>query len=290
MDFKKINYNLEEKGYCIITNVLNKEEIEFSREKFFEWYNSTPNLPEQHLKLNPHNIMKYHEAAHQEFAWYIKTNPKVIDIFKKIYNTEDLVVSFDGCCYYPKNTKLSTNCWTHTDISPKLSKDMNCIQGFISLTDNKENSLLVYEGSNKLHTQYFKDRNMEKESNNWQIIDKDYLRTIENNRIVLNIPAGSLVLWDSKTFHQNIMQNKNEERLVQYICYLPKNHKKNTKSMKEKRLKYFNERRLTSHWPYPIKVVSKQAHTWGNKNLEIDYSLLKKPNLKNYEKKIIELL
>ena len=290
MDFEKINLNLQEKGYCIITNVLNKDEIEFAREKYFEWYESTPDLAEQHLKLNPHNIMKYHEAAHQEFAWYIKTNPKVINIFKKIYNTEDLVVSFDGCCYYPKNTKLSTNCWTHTDISPKLSKDMNCIQGFISLTDNKENSLLVYEGSNKLHTQYFKDRNMEKESNNWQMIDKDYLRTIENNRIVLNVPAGSMVLWDSRTFHQNIMQNKDEERLVQYVCYLPKNHKKNTKTMKEKRYKYFTERRLTSHWPYPIKVVSKQAHTWGNKSLEIDYSVLPKPDLSNYEEKIMELL
>ena len=290
MDIEKISSTIEEKGYCIITNVLDKDEIEFAKKKFFEWYKSTPNLEEQHLKLNPHNIMKYHEAAHQEFAWFIKTNPKVIDIFKKIYNTDELVTSFDGCCYYPKNTKLSTNCWTHTDISPKLSKEMNCIQGFISLTDNKDNSLVVYEGSNKLHSSYFKDKNMEKESNNWQKIDKNYLRSIEDNRLVLNVPAGSLVLWDSKTFHQNIMQNKSEERLVQYVCYLSKNHKKNTKTMKEKRLKYFKERRLTSHWPYPIRVVSKQANTWGNKTLEIDYSVLSKPDLSNYEEKIMELL
>lgn len=290
MNIEKIISNIEEKGFCIITNILDNDEIKFAQEKFFQWYNSTPNLAEQHLKVNPHNIMKYHEAAHQEFAWFIRTNPKVIDVFKKIYNTDELVTSFDGCCYYPKNTKLSTNCWTHTDISPKLSKDMNCIQGFISLTDNKDNSLIIYEGSNKLHSTYFKEKNMEKESNNWQKIDKNYLRKLDHTRLVLNVPAGSLVLWDSRTFHQNIMQNKNEERLVQYVCYLPKNHKKNTKSMKEKRLLYFNQRRLTSHYPYPIRVVSKQPNTYGDKSLNIDYSLLKKPDLTKYENKILELI
>ena len=86
------------------------------------------------------------------------------------------------------------------------------------------------------------------------------------------------------------MQNKSEERLVQYVCYLSKNHKKNTKTMKEKRLKYFKERRLTSHWPYPIRVVSKQANTWGNKSLNIDYSLLEKPDLSNYENEILKIL
>ena len=44
--------------------------------------------------------------------------------------------------------------------------------------------------------------------------------------------------------------------------------------MKKKRLKYFNERRLTSHWPYPIKVCSKQGNTYGNTKLYIDYSKL----------------
>ena len=282
--------NINNKGYCIIYDVLDKEEIQYAKNKFYEWYNNSPNLSEQHIKLNPHNIMKYHEASHQEFAWYIKTNPKVIEIFKKLYNTNDLVVSFDGCCYYPKNTKLSKNCWTHTDISPKLSKEMKCIQGFISLTNNKDNSLVVYKGSNNLHNKYFKDKNMEKESTNWLKIDKDYLKNIDNNKLILNVPAGSLVLWDSKTFHQNITQNKNEERLVQYVCYLPKNHKKNTKIISAKRLKYFNERRLTSHWPYPIKVVSKQPNTWGDRSLNIDYSLLKKPDLTKYENKILELI
>ena len=52
-------------------------------------------------------------------------------------------------------------------------------------------------------------------------------------RRVLHVPAGSLVIWDSRTFHQNQYGAPNsEERLVQYVCFLPKNHPKNTKNMK----------------------------------------------------------
>jgi ectoine hydroxylase-related dioxygenase (phytanoyl-CoA dioxygenase family) len=290
MKLEEIMENLDTKGYCIIPNILDKEEIEFCKQKFFEWYNNVKNIEEQHLKLDPHYIFKFHEVAHQEFAWFIKTNAKVIDIFKKIYKTQELVTSFDGCCYYPKNSKLSTGCWTHTDISPKLAKEMNCIQGFVSLTDNKNNSLLVYEGSNNEHNKYFKDKNMENEKNNWQKIDIDFLKTIDEKKKILNVSSGSVVLWDSRTFHQNIIQNMNEERLVQYVCYLPKNNKNNTESMKMKRLKYFNDRRVTSHWCYPIKVNGKQGNTWGNNNLKIDYSKLPKINLNKYEDKIMKLL
>ena len=60
--------------------------------------------------------------------------------------------------------------------------------------------------------------------------------------------------------------------------------------LKEKRLLYFNQRRLTSHYPYPIRVVSKQPNTWGDKTLNIDYSLLPEPDLSNYESEIIKLL
>ena len=89
---------------------------------------------------------------------------------------------------------------------------------------------------------------------------------------MLNVPAGSLVLWDSRTFHQNQFGfPSEEERIVQYVCYLPKNHVKNTISNQSKRLKYFNERRTTTHWPCPVKVNSKQARTFGNQNFVIDY-------------------
>lgn len=283
---------LEEDGYCIIPNVLEKEEIENAKNLFHKWYDSIENFDTIHSKLNSHNIFRFHEVGHQEFAWYLRTQPKVIQQFSDLYetNTDNLVTSFDGCCYYKPHTKLSNGLWTHTDISPKLSKEMKCYQGFISLTDNVNNSLQVYEGTNNLHELYFRLKEQENDSKNWQKIDKDYLDKISDKKKILTIPAGSLVLWDSKTFHQNIITNKNEERLVQYICMMPKNNKLNSTSQQQKRLKYFETRRTTSHWCYPIKVNSLQGSTYGNKDLLIDYDSLNKPNLDEYIDQIIKLI
>ena len=112
------------------------------------------------------------------------------------------------------------------------------------------------------------------------MIDVKYLEEIQEYKRVLEIPAGALVLWDSRTFHQNRFGKPNsEERLVQYVCYLPRNHKKNTKSNQKKREKYFEERRTTSHWPCSVKVNSKQPITYGNKDRLIDYDLLIAPKL-----------
>ena len=291
MDNKYLK-DLEENGYCVIKNILNPNEIFQAKEMFYDWYNSVPNIDFTHSKLNPHNIFKFHEVGHQEFAWYLRTKPQIIKTFADLYNTDinNLVTSFDGCCYYKPNTKLSDGLWTHTDISPKLSKEMKCYQGFVSLTDNKDNSFQIYEGTNNNHEEYFRTRGMENDNKNWQKIDKDYLESIDSKKKVLEVPAGSLVLWDSRTFHQNIIKNKDEERLIQYICMMPKDNKKNTRSMKEKRLKYFETRRTTSHWCYPIKVNSLQGRTYGNNELLINYDLLRKPNLDLYMDTIRRLI
>ena len=81
-----------------------------------------------------------------------------------------------------------------------------------------------------------------------------------------------------------------EERIVQYVCYLPRDHEKNTPAMQRKRQKYFEERRTTSHWPAPIHVNGKQPRNYGNKNLAIDYSTLIAPDLSELEDEIKKLL
>ena len=60
--------------------------------------------------------------------------------------------------------------------------------------------------------------------------------------------------------------------------------------MRKKRLEYYNTRRTTSHWAYPIRVNSLQPQHYGNKELEIDYSKLSKPDLSDLEKEILKLI
>ena len=292
MNTKMIKEQLDTNGYCIIENILNPNEIFKAKELFYDWYNSVNNLDYLHNKINPHNILKFHQVGHQEFAWYLRTRPQIIQTFADLWNTNtnDLVCSFDGCCYIKENNaKVNTKCWTHTDQAPK-HKSLTCIQGFVSLTNNKNNSLLVYEGSHKLHQSYFEEINNSNDSKNWQLINHDYLNKIIQKKKIITVPAGSLVLWDSRTFHQNIVSDNNEERIVQYISMLPKHNKLNSLTMQKKRLKYFNELRTTSHWAYPIRVNSLQPQTYGNSDLLIDYNILQKPNLIPYMNTIETLL
>lgn len=279
--------DLKEKGYAVIENVLDEIEIEKAIGYFRDWVKH-PDIKSKHSKISPHGIFKHFEVGHQKHAWFIRTREKVIDKFQKLWNTKELNVSFDGTCYIKKEEKKKDSIWTHTDQAP-ISIGLQCYQGFVSLTDNEDRTLVVYEGSHLLHENYMKEKNL-KHKKNWEKIDKDYLNTISNRKKVVSVKAGSLVLWDSRTFHQNQYGIKKEERIVQYVSYLPKTHIKNTKTMQKKRLKYFNERRTTSHWASPLIVNGKQPRTYGNNNLLIDYSKLNIVDLKEFEEEIKKLL
>jgi hypothetical protein len=276
-----IQAELATKGYCVVPNVLSEDEIIEAKQLFYNWQKTIPDHDKVHNAIDPHGIYKYHQAGHQEHAWYIRTRPQVINIYKKLWNCDVLVVSFDGCCYLSKDLNKKDAIWTHTDQAPN-SKGLKCYQGFVALTSNKERTLVVYEGSHNYHEKYFKEKKIES-SKNWQLIDHDTLRQMSAQKKALDVPTGALVLWDSRTFHQNQYGVPgSEERIVQYVCYLPKENNKNTKSQQAKRLKYFEEFRTTSHWPYPIKVNALQPQTYGDRTREIDYTQLRKPDLERF--------
>lgn len=291
---EKHKIELAEKGYTIFKNVLTNREISQYKSEFYAWLNKIPNLKKHHSIIDFNGIFKYYQVGNQRFAWLVRTNPKILYIFKELWNTDDLVTSFDGCCYYSSEHKETQHYWTHTDQSSR-KKGLYCYQSFISLTKNSERTLQVYEGSNLLHENYFKTMNIDS-PNDWNIIDEDYIKTILNKQINLNVNAGDLVIWDSRTFHQNLCGNEytNEERLVQYLCYLPKNNQENTEEEKNYRKKYFEKLRTTSHWPYPLNVVPNQPIFYNHYNPEnpivIDYNLLPLPNLNDLKSKIYELL
>lgn len=122
----------------------------------------------------------------------------------------------------------------------------------------------------------------------WVRIEEDYLRSIAHLRTVVPVKAGSLVVWDSRTFHQNQYGSRPEERIVQYVSYLPKSRR--SMAMKKKRIHYFRTRRTTSHWAYPVKVNGKQPRTYGDDSLKIDYKALRAPELGDMMPEIEKLI
>jgi hypothetical protein len=289
MDYANIKSDLERNGYVIIPNILTPEEIIEAKRLHSQWRDSIPNHNVLHNSISPHGIYKFLEAGHQRHAWVLRTNTKIQGVFKYLWDCDKLISSFDGSCYIDESVTKKDNLWTHTDQAPN-SEGLECYQGLVSLTNNKKTTLVVYEQSHKLHDIYFKTKGI-KSSSNWQLIDKETIESLSPYKKVLDIPAGSLVLWDSRTFHQNQYGTPNsEERLVQYVCFLPDTHPKNTSTMKQKRMKYFNERRTTSHWPCPIKVNGKQPQIYGDTSKLIDYNTLTPPDLDDLNDEIMKLL
>lgn len=291
MDFKDIDIirEIEDNGYCVIPDVLTHEEVETAKSMFYDWQNTIPNHDHIHGLIDPHGIYKFHEAGHQRHAWYLRTRSNIQAVFKKLWNTDDLICSYDGSCYISKSCKKKDRHWIHSDQAPD-TEGLQCIQGFVSLTDNKERTFVIYEKSHLYHSEYFKERQIYSKKN-WHLIDHETLDRMRNQRRVLHIKAGSLVIWDSRMFHSNQYGKANsEERIVQYICYLPRKHKKYTASLAKKRRKYFEERRTTSHWPVPVYVNGKQPQTFGNKDRLIDYDKLTIPKLDDLMSEIEKLI
>ena len=292
-----ISYNikqLKEDGYTIIHNVYNNDEINEYIKEFNLWQTNVPELEELHNLIDFNGIYKHHQVGHQRFAWLARTNPKILNIFKQLWNTDEIVCSFDGCCYYSTDYLGKPHYWTHSDQSSR-KKGLHCYQSFLSLTNNSERTLLLYKGSHLLHEDYFNTMEID-EPRDWNILDQKYVNELVEDKINLNVKAGDLVIWDSRTFHQNTCGDSSccEERLIQYLCYLPKNDEKNDAKQRSQRRKYFEKLRTTSHWPYPMNVVPEQPNMYNYYNsdfpITIDYDSLPKPKLDDLKEEIEKLL
>lgn len=106
----------------------------------------------------------------------------------------------------------------------------------------------------------------------WMLIDLKTLESFSPFKRVVQVPAGCLVIWDSRTFHQNQYGTLPELRMVVYVSYLPKSHR--SPAEKVKRLKYLLKGRTTSHWAYPVKVNGEQPQTYGDPRKVIKKELL----------------
>ena len=73
--------------------------------------------------------------------------------------------------------------------------------------------------------------------------------------------------------------------MVQYVCYFPRDHIKNTTYTQRKRENYFHEKITTSHWPAPVKAVPLQPNYF-----EINYETLHSINLNDLMDEIETLI
>jgi ectoine hydroxylase-related dioxygenase (phytanoyl-CoA dioxygenase family) len=284
-NFDNLSNKLKEDGVAVIENVLNEEEIIQGRQGMWQTLNKlTENLdkPIQNLdhtswrslyELYPvHSMLLQHfSIGHSQYVWDIRQNQKVVDVFQKIWDQEELLVSFDGVSVHlpPEITKRGWyrgNDWFHTDQSSK-KEGLCCVQGMITLYDVNpgDATLRVMKGSHNYHQDFFTSHNIE-EKNDWYKIkpeELDYFDQFEKNSVMAK--AGSLILWDSRTFHQGVEPRKERPnqsfRGIVYVCMTPKSWSDNKNILKKQ--KAFNEMRMTTHWPHKVKLFGKKPRTYG---------------------------
>ena len=157
-----INLQLEKLGVAVIPNILNEEEIKNMRLGIWdtiEYLSSKCELPidrnkeetwKTWYKLLPthYMLMQTYSIGHAQFVWDIRQNPKVSNVFSKIWSCkpQELITSYDAVSFHlpPETTGIgwyNNNDWMHVDAS-YTRKEFECVQGFVTGYDINDGDAL----------------------------------------------------------------------------------------------------------------------------------------------------
>jgi len=301
---------LDKYGVAIIQDVLNDDECHrmikgmwhtlehltqswpepIKENKPSSWRNITGLFPK-------HSMLLQQNIGHAQFIWDLRQNPKCVNIFANLWNCnpEDLLVSFDGASFHmpSEETKIGwrTKVWYHTDQS-YTRNDFECVQCWATGLNVNENdaTLAFYEKSHKYHKEFAEQFNI-KDKDNWYKLETEEQINFYRNKgcteKFIECPRGSLVFWDSRTIHCGVQPQKGRKemnfRCAVYLCYMPRHIA--TKADIKKKIKAFEEMRMTSHWPCKVKLFPKMPRTYGAEIKEV--VPLSKPELSELGKRLV---
>jgi len=279
---------LNKYGVAIVPNVLDKKEIkdmqdgawntlEYLTKNFevpIDRTNSTTFRSYRGL-LPMHSMLYQHwKIGHAQYVWNVRQNPKIVNIFSTIWNCDnsDLVTSFDGVAFHfpPEITRLGwyRKEWFHTDQS-FTNPEFECVQGWVTAYDINpgDASLTILEKSHKYHKEFQEEFRITKKANWYKLNDEErsFYTNKGCNKRTIECPAGSVVLWDSRTIHcgQEAMKQRTSPnfRNIVYVCMTKRD--RCTPNSIRKRIKFFETMRMTTHWPHTPRLFGLKPQTWG---------------------------
>lgn len=166
----------------------------------------------------------------------------------------------------------------HTDQS-FLTKGLAAIQSVFILDDctADDSTLLVLESSHKYHEEFYEvfKSDIKNPRENWFKLDDVHVKWYINKGCKFTrvaAPKGSLLLFDSRTIHCNIGSRKGREkskfRYGVYLCMCPREWA--SEAILRKRIKAFEEQRMTSHWPQFCKLFPLKSRYSSGTNVSFD--------------------
>ena len=254
-DYKNWKEYFNKEGYVVIKNILTTELKEkvinmFKKElkeisPNFDWNDKKTWISKNTPSVWGKGSLVFNGFGQSNSNWELRLQSKAKEVFSKIYDDEDLVVSFDGLNMYVSEKQKSKS-WLHQDQRP--TDNRLSVQGVLNLLPCNEFDA-GFICVPKSHIEY-KPPNDKEYKKDWIVLPpgNDY----ESKSVKLIVPERSLILFHSKLIHSNTGMAKNHpnkvclNRLSAYITFVPR--KRQTKKAYEDRMKGYFTGKCTSHW------------------------------------------
>ncbi|KAL5020805.1 hypothetical protein ScPMuIL_002113 [Solemya velum] len=217
-------------------------------------------------------------------------------VFAELWQTEKLLTSTDAVAIGQppeQNGMLPFNeegvHWLHIDQGARR-KGLHCYQGSLYLEETTETDhcFRVLERSHKYHDEFFEafgnTRGVAMRSDFVRLQDDkvDWFIGQGCSRRKVTCPKGSLLLWDSRTVHDNVSPengrpHKDRWRFMVIVCMTPAIWA--TLADRELKRKAYRELQVTAHWssqgvrlfhdsncdpPTSVRKLKKNAKNWSN--------------------------
>ncbi|CAK7219742.1 hypothetical protein SBRCBS47491_003953 [Sporothrix bragantina] len=260
-------------GCVVIKNVISKERAQYYVDKQIEWLKKfdlgfDEKNPEtwtaDHLPVSfKGGMYMAYGSSHEKMMWEGRTEPAVVDIFEKLWETKELICSFDGFnCSMPNRKDLSWSPWPHCDQNPNR-KGMQAVQGLLNFAPNgpQDGGLVLMKGSAKLFDAFFaRDREQDDHEDApppeikfmdlflFNKKDVQWFKDQGCELVKIDMEPGDFVLWDSRTMHYAQLPEGDQIRHVQYICMTPR--KFATEEALVAKKECFEKYIGTTHWPH----------------------------------------
>jgi hypothetical protein len=260
--------DLSVNGYAVIKAAIPLERAGEYQQKALNWLKSfSPALdlkkPETWTKENlpvqsSINTFNTYGVVHEKFMWDTRMEPGVLEVFRQIWDTDKLLVSFDALNITLPNQpgRKPRGAWPHVDQSP-LRSGRQCVQGIINLSNAgpEDGSLMVCPGSHLLSKEFFETQTEREAWTSMDIYafsDEQFDWFIERGcqpEKVLAEP-GDLIVWDSRLVHWGAEPGAKSStiRTVIYASYAPAALA--TPEVLESKAKVFHSWGATTHWAH----------------------------------------
>ncbi|KAK4686141.1 hypothetical protein P7C73_g3991, partial [Tremellales sp. Uapishka_1] len=272
---------LDAVGYEVVKGVISPEKAKEYADRMYNYVESfglgfkkddrstwhVENLP----KFNKGGMIARYGAGHEQFAWDIRSEPELMKTFGKIWNTEELLVSFDivnVSLPFPKEERsdLMTAPWPHVDQSP-ARRFKHCIQGIMNFEENgpDDGGLMVLDGTLPLYAEFFDNNKHDIPLHNGQLLDSYHYTEAQLQWFYdrgckwkkVEAGPGDVILWDSRCIHYGAAAKGDRPRVATYVCYKPARDVE--PDVLELRKKCIENWWTTSHDPLMFRVTGAQA-------------------------------